>query len=257
MNIHVCMYLSLSLLFSLSVHLYLFTPVYVYTCIHIFTCIYSIRYMIYMYVCIFYIYMCVCKHTLRTIIRWDADDIDGQRMLAEARQKEANLQALKATAESLMLEILQKILEIEENMEVCAANSHTNKQLKYPNTRTRFHWSSYHSHKRIASAWIPTVDTHNQKKPYHVQPHPPHESHPPFRHICIQVVVDDGEECRQGQRVIMSRRFAVYERYNQYAGWVGVLQSRVSPGVWLVHFPAMHLESTIQLPIAKHEGVCV
>jgi len=121
----------------------------------------------------------VCKHTLRTTIRWDADDIDGQRMLAEVRPKEADLQALKATAESLMLDLLQKILEIEENMEVCAANSHTNKELKCPNTRTRFHWSSYQSHKRIASAWIPTEDTHNQKKPYHVQLHPPHEPHPP------------------------------------------------------------------------------
>jgi len=31
-------------------------------------------------------------------------------------------------AESVMLEILQKVLEVKENMEVCAATSHTNKK---------------------------------------------------------------------------------------------------------------------------------
>ena len=45
-------------------------------------------------------------YTLRTIIKWDTDVIDGQRILAEARQKEADMQAFKATVESLMLEIL-------------------------------------------------------------------------------------------------------------------------------------------------------
>mmetsp|Transcript_84113 Transcript_84113/g.136354 ORF Transcript_84113/g.136354 Transcript_84113/m.136354 type:complete len:102 (+) Transcript_84113:206-511(+) len=70
----------------------------------------------------------------------------------------------------------------------------------------------------------------------------------------MEDIVGDGEKCRQGQHVIMSRPCAAYERCNQYAGWVGVLQSRVSPGVWVVHFPAMHLGSTIQVPMAKHGG---
>ena len=70
----------------------------------------------------------------------------------------------------------------------------------------------------------------------------------------MEVVVDDGDECRHGQRVMLSRRFAAYERYHAYAGWVGVLQSRVVPGVWRVHFPAMHLEKMLELPIATGEG---
>ena len=69
----------------------------------------------------------------------------------------------------------------------------------------------------------------------------------------MEVVVDDGED-KTGQRVILSRRFAAYEQYSQYTGWIGVLQQRVSPGIWKVHFPAMHYESTIELPIATHNS---
>ena len=58
------------------------------------------------------------------------------------------------------------------------------------------------------------------------------------------------------------RRFAAYERYNQYAGWIGVLQERVRPGFWKVHFPAMPEAAgcdskvpMLELPIAKeHEA---
>jgi len=113
--------------------------------------------------------------------RWDPQDEDGRLKLAEARHKEDEVSALKVQAEHMVHDILQKILEIEENMEV---------------------------------------------------------------------VIDDIDECRQGQRVLLSKRFAAYERYNPYAGWVGVLQNRVVPGVWNVHFPAMHLQTTLQLPVA-------
>ena len=39
----------------------------------------------------------------------------------------------------------------------------------------------------------------------------------------MEAVVDDGDECRAGQRVLLSRRFAAFEQYSQYAGWVGIL----------------------------------
>ena len=49
---------------------------------------------------------------------WDPEDEDGRRMQAEAVQKQAEVHALKARAERLMLDLLQKIVTIEENMEV-------------------------------------------------------------------------------------------------------------------------------------------
>ena len=49
---------------------------------------------------------------------WDPLDEDGRRMQAEAVQKEEDVHALKAQAETMMLDLLQKIVMIEEKMEV-------------------------------------------------------------------------------------------------------------------------------------------
>jgi hypothetical protein len=64
----------------------------------------------------------------------------------------------------------------------------------------------------------------------------------------------ESDECRRGQRVVLSRRFAAMERYKEYAGWVGVLDSRVRQGVWAVKFPGMLLTPTLELPVATGEG---
>ena len=150
------------------------------------------------------------------------------------------------------------MLEIKENMVVCTATSHTNKQTS--NTQTLAHGfighHTAHTNESHLLSYQYKVET-VKRNGTHVQAHCPHEPQSALPHKCIQDVVGDGEEWRQGQQVIMSRRCAAYERCNQYAGWVRVLQSRVSPGVRVVHFPAMHLGSTIQVPIAKHGGVCV
>jgi hypothetical protein len=84
------------------------------------------------------------------------------------------------------------------------------------------------------------------------------------------VVDEDFDECRPGQRVLLSRRFAAYERYSQYAGWVGVLVERSGEKVktkdsqavfWKVHFPAMPVAAeghgsvpSIELPVATRRG---
>lgn len=49
---------------------------------------------------------------------WDPLDEDGCRMQAEAVQKQEVVHALKARAETMMVDLLQKIVMIEEKMEV-------------------------------------------------------------------------------------------------------------------------------------------
>jgi hypothetical protein len=49
---------------------------------------------------------------------WDQTDVDGRRMQEEARQKEGEVHSLRKQAEKSMMSILQKVVAIEENMEV-------------------------------------------------------------------------------------------------------------------------------------------
>ena len=58
------------------------------------------------------------SHRVETLRAWNAEDEDGRMKQEEARLKEEEARTLKVQAERLMIGMLEKILAIEEQMEV-------------------------------------------------------------------------------------------------------------------------------------------